>query len=102
MSTGQSAVLAKEDIISKLSQISIFSGIEPKHLDEIAAKLRVVPVAAGETVFSEGGPGDSMNIIVQGVISIHKGDRVLKMLGQWEIFGEMALVDSSPRTAAAS
>jgi sigma-B regulation protein RsbU (phosphoserine phosphatase) len=102
MSTGHSAVLAKEDIISKLSRIAIFSDIEPKHLDEIAAKLRVVTVAAGETVFSEGGPGDSMNVIVQGLISIHKGDRVLKRLGPWEIFGEMALVDSSPRVAAAS
>jgi sigma-B regulation protein RsbU (phosphoserine phosphatase) len=102
MSTGRSAVMAKEDIISKLSQIDIFLDIEPKHLDEIAAKLRVVTVAAGETVFSEGGPGDSMNVIVQGLIAIHKGGRVLKRLGPWEIFGEMALVDSSPRVAAAS
>ena len=102
MSTGQSAALGKEDIISKLSQVSIFSDIETKHLSEIAAKLRVVTVAAGETVFSEGELGDSMNVIVEGVISIHKGGRVLKRLGPWEIFGEMALVDSSPRVAAAS
>ena len=102
MITGQTAMLAREEIISKLSQVPIFCDIEPEHLGEIAAKLRVVTVAAGETVFSEGGPGDSMNIIVHGLISIHKGGRVLRRLGAWEIFGEMALVDSSPRAAAAS
>ena len=100
--SSQRAALAKEDIGLKLSRIAIFSEIEPEHLDKVAAKLRVVTVAAGQTVFSEGEPGDSMNVIVQGLISIHKGDRVLKTLGPWEIFGEMALLDSSPRVAAAS
>jgi phosphoserine phosphatase RsbU/P len=95
-------MLAKEKIILKLSKIPIFSDIEPEHLDEIAAKLRVVTVSAGETVFAEAGPGDSMNVIVRGLVSIHKGGRVLKRLGPGEIFGEMALVDSSPRVAGAS
>ena len=107
MSTGQRAVLAgdmlsREEIVSKLRQVPIFSDIGSEHLEEIAANMRVVTVRAGETVFSEGGPGDSMNIIIQGRVSIHKGSRVLKSLGPWEIFGEMALVDSSPRAAAAS
>jgi sigma-B regulation protein RsbU (phosphoserine phosphatase) len=101
MTIGESVGL-QEEIKSKLAGIGIFSDIEPEHLDEIGAKLKVVTVAAGETVFAEGGPADSMNIIVQGRISIHKAGRALKTLGPWEIFGEMALVDSSPRVAAAS
>lgn len=91
----------KQEITSKLGKIAIFSDVETKHLDDIAARIRVVRVEAGETVFSEGSPADSMNIIAQGLISIHKDGRVLKTLGPWEIFGEMALVDSSPRAAAA-
>ena len=101
MAIGHSAGL-KEEIKSKLGQIAIFSDIEPGHLDEVVSQLKPATVRAGETVFSEGAPGDSMNIIVQGLISIHKRGRVLKTLGPWEIFGEMALVDASPREAAAS
>jgi sigma-B regulation protein RsbU (phosphoserine phosphatase) len=90
------------DIVSKLQQISVFSDIGPEHLQEIASKLREVKATAGEIVFAEGEPGDSMNIILAGRISIHKGGRVLKTLGAGEFFGEMALLDSSPRTAGAS
>lgn len=95
-------MLANEEIISKLGQVPIFSDIGPEHLDDIAAKLSVVTVAPGETIFSEGVPGDSMNIVVRGLVAIHKGGQVLRNLGPWEIFGEMALVDASPRAAGAS
>ena len=95
-------ILANEEIISKLGQVPIFAGVGPGHLDDIAAKLSVVTVAPGETIFSEGVPGDSMNIVVRGLVSVNKGGRVLRNLGPWEIFGEMALVDASPRAAGAS
>lgn len=94
--------LAEFEIVSKLREVPMFSDIGTEHLEEIASKLRVVRVAAGETVFSEGEPGDSMNIIMSGRISIHKGGRILKTLGAWDLFGEMALIDSSPRVAGAS
>lgn len=102
MNAVQSEVLAREEVISKLGRLPIFSQIDARQVDAIAAKLKFVTVAAGETIFAEGEPGDSMNVIVQGLISIHKQGRILKRLGPLEIFGEMALFDPSPRVAAAS
>jgi sigma-B regulation protein RsbU (phosphoserine phosphatase) len=102
MSIGQSSTLATEEIVEKLGNTSIFRDVQAEDRRAIVDRMRTVDVAAGEMVFSEGGPGDSMNIVVRGSISIHKGGRVLRTLGAWEVFGEMALVDSSPRVAAAS
>ncbi len=60
----------------------------------------------GEQIFAEGDSGDYAYIIQQGHVelSIHANDDrvILATLSKGEIFGEMALVDSKPRTASAS
>jgi CRP-like cAMP-binding protein len=56
---------------------------------------------AGSVVFSEGDSGDSMYGVVQGAIELRIGDRVVRTLEVDDVFGEMAIVDSSPRSATA-
>ncbi len=63
-------------------------------------------VDAGEMVFAEGSDGDEMFVLLSGEIEIKKrvgsGQRLLKVINQPnEFFGEMALVDQSPRSASA-
>jgi len=60
------------------------------------------PVAAGTEICREGEPGNTMFAIVEGTVEIRRGGRVLETLGEGEFFGEMALVDHSPRSASAS
>lgn len=62
---------------------------------------RTVSVAADGVVFQEGDPGDEMYGIVEGEIQLRAGDRVIRTLEVDDVFGEMALVDSSPRSATA-
>jgi CRP-like cAMP-binding protein len=50
---------------------------------------------AGEVIFREGDPAHELFIIQSGEIEIRLG-RVLETLPQYGIFGEMALIDSSP------
>ena len=54
---------------------------------------------AGETIFREGDSGTEFYVVQQGRVRILSGNRVLETLGGNEIFGEMALIDSSPRSA---
>jgi CRP/FNR family transcriptional regulator, cyclic AMP receptor protein len=61
----------------------------------------IVTLSAGDVVFSEGDPGDEMYGIVEGEIQLRAGDRVIANLGVDDVFGEMALVDSVPRSATA-
>lgn len=61
---------------------------------------------AGEVIFAEGSRGDMMYVILDGEIEILKAAqagsaKVLSTLGKGEFFGEMALIDDSPRSASA-
>jgi CRP-like cAMP-binding protein len=60
----------------------------------------------GEVIFEESVPGDEMYIIQSAAVEIsrnHGNRRVtLNLLEKGEFFGEMALVDSQPRSATAT
>jgi len=60
---------------------------------------------AGQTIFSEGDPGDALYIISEGSVEIFQdsaeGKCVLARLGSRDIFGEIALLTEGPRTATA-
>lgn len=56
-------------------------------------------IANGETVFSAGDPGSEMFIVKSGTVDIVIDGRVVETVGQNGIFGEMALIDGSPRSA---
>jgi CRP-like cAMP-binding protein len=56
---------------------------------------------AGDVIFREGDPAKELFIIQSGQIEIRLGNRLLEELSQYGIFGEMALIDNSPRSATA-
>jgi CRP-like cAMP-binding protein len=62
----------------------------------------IVKVAAGDIVFKEGDVGDEMYGIVEGGIELRTSSKVIATLGPDDVFGEMAVVDSSPRMATAT
>ncbi len=60
---------------------------------------------AGERIFREGDEGNLAYVVQSGEVEIFKDiegeEKVLGVIGQGGIFGEMALIDSKPRMAAA-
>lgn len=56
---------------------------------------------AGEAIFRDGDPGDAMFAVIEGEVEIRKQDRVLEVVPKGAVFGEMALIDKSPRSADA-
>jgi CRP-like cAMP-binding protein len=57
--------------------------------------------AEGETVFEEADYGEHMFGVVAGSVELRKNDRVMVTRGPGEVFGELALIDRSPRTLTA-
>jgi CRP-like cAMP-binding protein len=59
-----------------------------------------VSYAAGTVICREGDPGDTMYIVQDGEVEIQVGGRVVEVVGPEGFFGEMALIDQAPRSAA--
>ena len=57
--------------------------------------------SSGDFIFRDGDAGDCMFVVVEGTVEIHSNGGVVDRLGAGDIFGEMALIDSRPRSAAA-
>lgn len=53
----------------------------------------------GEKVFIEGTPGTTMYVVLDGNIEIRVGSKSMEVAGRGAIIGEMALIDSSTRSA---
>lgn len=60
----------------------------------------------GEVLFKDGDPGDEMYLIKSGKIRISKSagdvEKTLAVLKEGDFFGEMSVIDGSPRSATAS
>ena len=61
---------------------------------------------AGEVLFREGEKGEVMFVVQSGIVRISKllqgQERTLAMFGRGEFIGEMAILNSKPRTATAT
>jgi CRP/FNR family transcriptional regulator, cyclic AMP receptor protein len=92
----------------ELKQIAVLQGMDNDALTRFAAALEEKQFGGGETIFAEGDAGDSMYFIVQGCVRIEKraqaggtAHKTLAVLEAGDYFGEMALLDQKPRSAAA-
>jgi len=56
-------------------------------------------IAAGEYVFREGDLGAEAFVILEGEVEVEVEGRLIETLGPGDIFGEMAIISSSPRSA---
>ena len=74
-------------------------------LDEWVAALPEHPpqrVPAGQVITREGEGGIFMYLVLQGQVAVSIQDTVVERVGPGGIFGEMALIDQSPRAATAT
>ena len=58
-----------------------------------------VKCAHRDTVLSAGDGGRNMGFVLRGVVQVEDGQRVVAVLGEGELFGEMAVVLDTTRTA---
>lgn len=82
-----------------LKSIDLFRALPSEELAQIAEIAEEQPLAAGDQVFVEGEPGDALYLIVEGKVKAHKGDKELARMGVRDVFGEISVLDSEPRSA---
>ena len=82
-----------------LKTVRIFVETPDEVLAEVATLLEEVDFSAGEVIFEKGEIGSCMYVIVEGQVRVHDGDRTLTHLDGRQMFGELAVLDSEPRSA---
>ena len=88
--------------IAVLRGVPLYKFLGHNELVRLMNVSESVQFAAGQTIFEEGTRGDSMHVLLEGKVRLTRGSARLAELGPGSQFGEMALVDSSPRSATAS
>jgi hypothetical protein len=82
-----------------LKGVELFEAIPASKLSRVAQIAAEVRLPDAARIFNEGDHGDSLFIVVDGSVRIHRGERDLAVLGKGDCLGEMALLDREPRSA---
>jgi CRP-like cAMP-binding protein len=80
--------------------VDLFRDIPGEEVSHVAQIAEEIEYDSEQTIFEEGDVGDSMFIIIDGAVRIHKGDKELAVLSKGKFVGEMALLDQEPRSAS--
>ncbi len=79
--------------------VPLLRGLSNEVLDLIVEQTILVGFRHGDIVVTEGESGNSMFIIIHGVVSVFKAGELIAELKEGDFFGEMALLGDQVRTA---
>jgi len=82
-----------------LKKVPLFAGLDDKELQEIARSMRERRFKAGDTVTQEGAGGVGFFVVEEGQADVNVGGELKGSVGPGDYFGEIALINESPRTA---
>ena len=87
-----------------VAQAAIFRGASPAAMDDLLRRMQVRTRPAGTLIVAQDEPGDAMFVLAQGRVKValfgESGrELTLSELKPGDFFGEMALLDSRPRSA---
>jgi CRP/FNR family transcriptional regulator, cyclic AMP receptor protein len=87
---------ASPDILKK---VPLFAGLDNRELQQIADSLRERRFNAGDTVTQEGAGGVGFFVVEDGEADVTVSGEAKGTIGPGDYFGEIALINESPRTA---
>lgn len=95
--------LTKDEVILRrilvLQKVDLFVHLAPEDFIWLAQMVEEVAYEPGEVVCRAGDFGDTMYGIIEGSIRVHRGNEEYAVLQEGAFFGEMAIIDSGPRSA---
>lgn len=89
----------------RAASLPLFAGVPEARLSAAFARASELSLRDGQTVIRQGDPADRFYIILEGALEVSQQvspgapATVLRRLGADEVFGEIGLLRSSPRSA---
>jgi len=95
--------VTRERLITFLLETPMFEKLVPSEIMEIIHIVGIEQYQAGDVVFREGDTGDAWYVLYRGAIDVLKhgatGEKKITELGPQACFGEISILDGSPRSA---
>jgi CRP/FNR family cyclic AMP-dependent transcriptional regulator len=88
-----------------LKDLELFSELNQQELEEVASLAQLRKSPTDTTVFHEGDDADAIFVVVNGKVKIvttstDGKEFILSVLGAGQVFGEMGLLETAPRSAS--
>ncbi|GAA4004514.1 hypothetical protein GCM10022408_15390 [Hymenobacter fastidiosus] len=87
--------------VAALKNTALFAETPENVLSSIVPIMKEVTFLDGQQIFAKGDLGTSLFIPYEGEVGIFNGSRQLATFRKGDFFGELALLDAEPRSAAA-
>ncbi len=89
-----------------LAGVEMFESLAPEERKRVLAAAVPRSYRKGQILFRENDPGDSLIVLLRGAVAVYRtspaGERaVLSVVRPPDVFGEVSLLDGSPRSASA-
>lgn len=88
------------EIAKHLRQVDIFQSSPDSVLDSLAQVIKIEQVPSGTQIIKKGDEGNCMYVMTDGKVKIHDGQHTIVELDGHQVFGELALLNTEPRTAS--
>jgi CRP/FNR family cyclic AMP-dependent transcriptional regulator len=93
-----------QEILTFLLDTPLFGDLDPAELSQIVHIMQLQKVREGQYLVREGEVGEAWYVVYEGRVEVVKDGpferTVLAELGPKQCFGEMAILDGSPRFAS--
>jgi CRP/FNR family transcriptional regulator, cyclic AMP receptor protein len=90
-----------EELLKQLKDVSVLHSFGKKDVKQILNFSRIRKFTAGEVIIEEGSYDNWVYVLLSGEVNVIKhGNKIDVLQRAGDIFGEMCIIDGSPRSAS--
>jgi CRP/FNR family transcriptional regulator, cyclic AMP receptor protein len=83
-----------------LAEVPLFRNLSRRHIKHVASVARMRRYGTGTSIVRAGDPGSGFYVLIDGAVRVVPPSGRPRRLRAGDFFGEMALLDESPRSAS--
>ncbi len=96
----QPARRTRRQTAAVLGGVPMFADFTKRHLNRLAADTDELTFAPGQIIVTEGDPGETLFVVLEGQAKVVRGKRKVGEVLPGDFFGELSAIDGGPRTAS--
>jgi len=85
-----------------LQNVDVFTDLKTEQLSYLAAIAEEVSYNEGESIYKIDEPSDSLYVVLDGQVRLHRNEEEISVANESEPFGTWALFDATPRVTSAT